>query len=629
MDEALLNQYGLKKIVPTLVELRHYLYQCTYYTDKRCYIPISAGIEEFISKKNIDEMNYEQISSILLYFKMLPEFLYYYVKNDGSPDYYDSIKEVNTPSGNLLILSKLSGGVFEFYNFIGDKISEDWGTNLDKISWAESSVISNYEIQSDGTILVWFVGRNLSWAVFEYYGLGFFLKDAGSDFIGETNPKQIITSESENFKNELFDLTCRVPLINDLRAYLFQLIESNFGISEKIRNELNSIEGETSKIVIDKLTDDDLRRLLYKHIVFPKRILYFKDKFDLLKKIQGDTNQFLSYYNYPPLFTNIKSVSFDEGGFIAMEFFESQIYQLYSSSGRVLTDYCHDLDLLTEGRFVFRSSGNSFGFEICKYNSKSQSYQVISKFGDLDPQYNFLPYQNNRDIIGEMYFPNNRLWKIMNTFNSTSENEEIDVSELNSDFKFITSRRLTYIYENDRELALIALEHHPEAFSLLSDSLQNDKDFILQALSKKLNIYNYLNETFRNQREIIILALNETDLEGEILVLLSDTIKDNKDLLLAAIKKSTYGSAFEYFPTSYKNNKEFLIEVLNLNGQILRLLSENFKNDKELVLLAVQGSNDVLQYASELLKQDAELLKIANQMSKATAAAGLYDDLPF
>ena len=420
-----------------------------------------------------------------------------------------------------------------------------------------------------------------------------------------------------------------MPLINDLRAYLFQLIESNFGISEKIRNELNSLERETSKTLIDNLTDDDLRRLLYKHIVFPKRILYFKDKFDLLKKIQGDTNQFLPYYNYPPLFTNIKSVSFDEGGFIAMELFESQIYQLYSSSGKVLTDYCHDLDLLTEGRFVFRSSGNSFGFEICKYNSKSQSYQVISKFGDSDPQYNFLPYLNNRDIIGEMYFPNNKLWKIMNTFNSTSENEEIDVFEFSSDFKFITSRRLSFIYENDRELALIVLENHPEAFSLLSDSLQNDKDFILQALSKKLNIYNYLNETFRNQREIIILALNETDLEGEILVLLSDTIKDNRDLLLAAIKKSTYGSAFEYFPTSYKNNKEFLIEVLNLNGQVLRLLSENFKNDRELVLLAVQCSNDVLQYASESLKQDAELLKIANQMSKATEAAKLYDDLPF
>jgi len=629
MDEPLLKQYGFKKIVPTLVELRQYLYQCTYYTDKRYYIPISAVIEEFISKKNINEMNYEQISSILLYFQILPEFLYYYVKNDGSPDYYDSVLEVNTSSGNLLILGKLASAVFEFANFMGDLIIKNWWGELDKISWAESSVISNYEIQSDGTILVWFVGRRSSWAVFDYYGLGFLLKDAGSNLIGETNPKHIITSESEYFKNKLFDLTCRVPLINDLRAYLFQLIESNFGISEKIRNELNSIEGETSKIVIDKLTDDDLRRLLFKHIVFPKRILYFKDKFDLLKKIQGDTNQFLTYYNYPPLFTNIKSVSFDEGGFIAMEFFESQIYQLYSSSGKVLTDYCHDLDLLTEGRFVFRSSGNSIGFEICKYNSKSQSYQVISKFGDLDPHYNFLPYLNNRDIIGEMYFPTNRLWKIMNMFNSTSENEEIDVSELNSDFKFITSRRLTYIYENDRELALIVLENHPEAFSLLSDSLQNDKDFILQALSKKLNIYNYLNETFRNQLEIIILALNETDLEGEILVLLSDTIKDNKDLLLAAIKKSTYGSAFEYFPTSYKNNKEFLIEVLNLNGQVLRLLSENFKNDRELVLLAVQGSNDVLQYASEALKQDAELLKIANQMSKATEAARLYDDLPF
>ena len=154
MDEHLLKQYGFNKIEPTVVEFCQYLYQCAYYTVKRCYIPISAVIEEFISKKNINEMNYEQISSILLYFEMLPPFLYCYIEKNDNTFYYDSIKEVKTASGNLLILSELAGGVFEFYNCIGDKFSEDWWGELDKISWAVSSVISNYEIQSDGTILV-------------------------------------------------------------------------------------------------------------------------------------------------------------------------------------------------------------------------------------------------------------------------------------------------------------------------------------------------------------------------------------------------------------------------------------------------------------------------------------------
>jgi hypothetical protein len=291
------------------------------------------------------------------------------------------------------------------------------------------------------------------------------------------------------------------------------------------------------------------------------------------------------------------------------------------------------LDLLTEGRFVSRSSGKSGGFKVSKYNSKSKSCQVISSFGDLDPHYNFLPYLNNRDVIGDMYFPNNRLWKVMNTFNSKSENKEIDVLELSSNFKCITSRALTKVYGNDRDLALIVLKYRPEAFSLLSESLQNDKDFILKALSNKYNIYNYLNETSSNQREIIIKALNETDLDGEILVLLPETIKEDRELLLAAVKKSIYGSAFEYFPIKFKNDKDFLLEVLNLNGQVLRLLSENFKNDRELVLLAVQSSNDVLQYASESLKQDVELIKIANQKREVAEAAAkasrLDDDLPF
>lgn len=409
MEESRLNRYGLKKIVPTVIELRRYLYQCTFYTDKRCYIPISFAIEDFISKKNIGEMNYEQIASVLLYFEIMPECLYFYVENNGNPDYYEKIEEINTTYGNLLILSKLGGEVIEFANFTGALIIADWWGDLDKISWAESSIISNYEIQSDGTILVWFVGRNDSWAVFEYYGLGFLLKDAGSDFKGKRNPSQIDIAESVYVENDLFYLMYRVPLINDLRAYLYQLVESDFGISNDVRKELNIIDGISSKLAIDKLTDDDVRILLNKVDVFPKRIFYFKAKFDLLKKIQGDTNQFLTYDNYPPLFSNIKSVSFDEGGFIAMEFFASQIYKLYTSSGKALTDYCHDLDLLTEGRFVSRSSGKSGGFQVSKYNSNSKSYKVISEFGDLDPHYNFLPYLNNRDVVREMYFPNNTL----------------------------------------------------------------------------------------------------------------------------------------------------------------------------------------------------------------------------
>ena len=624
MDKNRLNHFGFKKIVPTLVELRQYLYQYIQHREKHCYIPISALIEEYVNNKNIEEMNYEEISSILSRFEILPDYLYCYVEDKENTIFYNSIKEVSTPSGNLLILNKLADLVVEFANFMGHKISEDWASDLDKFSFVESSVINDYKIQSDGTILVWFVSRNESWAVFEYNGLGFLLKDIGSNLIIEPNSSQII--HSENLNNKLFDLTCRVPLINDLRAYLFQLIESNFGFSEQIRNELNIIDRTSSKLVIDKLTDDELRRLLYKNSVYPKRIFLFDSKHEMLEKIDSEIKTIMPYYDYPPLFTNIKCVSFDEGGFISMEFFENQVYRLYSSSGIVLTDYCHDLDLLTDGRFVFRSSGNSYGFEICKYNSKSQSYKVISEFGDLDPHYHFLPYLNSRDLIKEMYFPNSRIWKAMNTFNSKSENEETDIFELICNRKYITSRRLTKVYGNDKELAFIILKDYPEAFSLLSNSLQNDRDFILQALSKKLNIYNYLNETFRNQREIIILALNETDLDGEILVLLPDTIKDYKDLLLAAIKKSTYGSAFKYFPTKFKNDKAFLTEVLNLNGQVLRLLNENFKNDRELVSLAVQSN----RFASESFRQKKDdFFKILVQRRGAAEEESLDDALPF
>ena len=154
MEESRLNRYGLKKIVPTVIELRKYLHQCSHFTDKRCYIQISSGIDKFISKRNLEAINYEQIASIFLYFEIMPEFLYFDSENNGDPNYYDSVKEINTSSGNLLILEKLAGGVIEFANCMGTKINGDWWNDLDKISWAESSAINKYELRSDGSI--WF-----------------------------------------------------------------------------------------------------------------------------------------------------------------------------------------------------------------------------------------------------------------------------------------------------------------------------------------------------------------------------------------------------------------------------------------------------------------------------------------
>jgi hypothetical protein len=627
MTEKRLEYYGLIRIVPGEKELRTYLNQCAEYIDKRCFLPISAEIDEFISGRNVDEMNLEQLSSTLQYFNLLPDFLYSYKEIVWREEYYSNVSEFETSNGNLIVLEKLGGGVFEFANSTGTKIDCNFWDEIDEISWAESLAISHYEINTDDAILVWFIGRMPSWAIFVYDGFGFLLKDAGSSIKGKESP----SLADDTILNEVsvFDLTCRIPNINDLRAYLFRALNANFGLSETIRGNLGINIGDPLKLEIDKIPDDELRMVLLGGDIYPKIVYFFRKKYDLLLKIHGrKEHEVLPYEYYPPLFTNIHEISFDDSGLIAMQFFSSQIYRLYSSSGNVITDYCHDLHLLTEGRFVTRSSGRSFGYFVNKYDSVKQKVNTLTTFGDYDHQHLFLPYLNNRDRISEMYYPNSGLWRQLNSFKLSNNEEELKLILSNTDI-WTSSRKLVPLYAHNPNLALIVLNKNPVAFSLLSESLQNDIDFVLLALSNKCDVFNYLNESFRSNKEIVMKALKETSLEGEVVIMLPESIKGDRDLLLAAIAKTSNGQIFEFFPETYKNDRGFVLEAVKLKGMSLQYVNDNFKDDKELVLSAITNSGDAIQYASDNLKEDTDIVELSKKIMEEKKALDEEDDLPF
>ena len=69
---------------------------------------------------------------------------------------------------------------------------------------------------------------------------------------------------------------------------------------------------------------------------------------------------------------------------------------------------------------------------------------------------------------------------------------------------------------------------------------------------------------------------------------------------------------FSTLPLGYQENRDFIINCLENNAQILEFVNDQFKNDKEVVMLAIKKFErhfSALYFASEALKNDIDFVK--------------------
>lgn len=151
----------------------------------------------------------------------------------------------------------------------------------------------------------------------------------------------------------------------------------------------------------------------------------------------------------------------------------------------------------------------------------------------------------------------------------------------------------------------------------------------MHAISEKCNIYNYLQDSLKYDKEILLSALRENQLDGKVLAILPEILKNDINVIFSAIEKSTDGSVFNYVSPQFKYNREFLLQALALNGFGLQYVDHKFKDDKELVMVALNNSGEVLKYASEKLQDDKELVQLSKKMIELKTSKDLMDDLPF
>lgn len=191
--------------------------------------------------------------------------------------------------------------------------------------------------------------------------------------------------------------------------------------------------------------------------------------------------------------------------------------------------------------------------------------------------------------------------------------------------------KMRKIYQNEREIVLLAVAQNGMVLKDLSEEMKNDEDIILKALANNGLVLSLLpplvqeNEMYAlaavrdNWRAIENLRLCHSTnpkviLEGVkghpvALSFAAMSLKKNIDFVLCAVMRDP--QAIRYAHVSMKTNRDvFRTAILqDKGGTIFRdLATDALKKDRKIVLAAVEQCGTALQFADSCFLKDPEVL---------------------
>lgn len=127
--------------------------------------------------------------------------------------------------------------------------------------------------------------------------------------------------------------------------------------------------------------------------------------------------------------------------------------------------------------------------------------------------------------------------------------------------------------KNDKNLVMTAVRNNGENLEYASEELQNDKDVAMTALLTSPIAFGYISKKLRSDKEIILHALAQKYMDpyGEVINDLDFSISEN-------------------IPENLKSEKDFVLQMVNVNGMSLGCVSDELKVDKDVVMLALKNN---------------------------------------
>lgn len=410
--------------------------------------------------------------------------------------------------------------------------------------------------------------------------------------------KKELKEKSKKLHNMIdFKLVRKKPSGLELRAYLYQIMIDNFGLSKDM-NELiqNHFPQAHDKGDLNSITEQDIRKILQNELILPEEIFFFKKDYDPELITEGD------YKSIPDIFTRICQVSFDRGGLIVLERYNSQIYELYDAKGKYLIGPCHDLELGMDGKVMLRTSESIF-WEFLQYSGKG--LKDLEIYGPFDSPSDF-PYLGDRDLIPEI-LPIGSFIETEYDQSVTLTDEEVSIKLKND------SRAYKYLekyYKDNEELGLIAVNSNLYAFTFLSKKLQCEKEFVIKLILQKdenQHLYDYLNDNLKKDIGIVKLCI-----KADSGIIRNIAPVSDRELMEEALIDDVFN--LRYASEDLKTDKNFILDLVRKEWRILDEASKTLLSDSDFIHEAICCFN--INQENPILGEDQDSLTFRNKKNE-------------
>lgn len=148
-------------------------------------------------------------------------------------------------------------------------------------------------------------------------------------------------------------------------------------------------------------------------------------------------------------------------------------------------------------------------------------------------------------------------------------------------------RILEYVddrFKKDRKLVLLAIESSPYALDDAHESLKADKELVLFAINKNAKVLQYADEALKGDEDVLLAAI-ENNVEAFKYAAPTQEVIDNEKVMLALLKKDPKYMEIDVL-SKYRNDKQFILKVLEVNHNAFVYLEEKLQKDPDIRAMA-------------------------------------------
>jgi hypothetical protein len=151
-------------------------------------------------------------------------------------------------------------------------------------------------------------------------------------------------------------------------------------------------------------------------------------------------------------------------------------------------------------------------------------------------------------------------------------------------------------------------EYGGNILCVLDDKYKNNKDLVLTAVKNCGYALKYASEKLRNDIDIIIESINGG--ANNVFFFLGDKIKRNKKIILRIINKIKNNNIvfLKYCNEEIKDDEEIVLRLVTINCKEFEYASERIKNDRNFILELIENNPNIIRVLNAKFKNDKEIV---------------------